>query len=284
MAKPGQVPPRVKVDPGAGVDMSQVEFSQPGYSFDADMPTRFRTGAAEQVRKASTELVLGRRSTELARPGEVSIAPRLAAEQAKVEARVFASGVRQLAGARRSGGRVVQRRVGWKATPEVVVVTVAERELVELSPGRMKPVGDWLVERRETWRSSAGEAVRRTGRVRADDAVAVAEVAQATQSTGPVPGQAAPAADAFPEGSFATSFLPRQVRSSLLARVPSPKVFDGTAIQYSRGSVPDRLEVNVIRMDDSGAVVVQATRAHGSDDWEVAQAVYSLSAPEVERA
>lgn len=42
-------------------------------------------------------------------------------------------------------------------------------------------------------------------------------------------------------------------------------------------------EVNVIRMDDKRAVVIQAKLKPNTDEWEVSQATYTLSPPEIEQ-
>ena len=71
----------------------------------------------------------------------------------------------------------------------------------------------------------------------------------------------------------------------MIARVPVPTVFDGAVMLVSDGTTgkEDHKEVNVIRMDDKRAVVVQAKLKPTSDEWEVSQAAYALSSPEIEQ-
>lgn len=282
-------------NPGVGISTSSVSFTAKGYTYDTDMPKSFRQGAAKD---ASTALALREKKGKSGggalalydKNAPKPVAPRSPEEMAKIESQVIASGVRQLDKPRRSNGRIVQRRVGWQATPTSLLITTAERALEKSGDGKMRPAGQWEVEHRKTYRNLDGEAKKRVGDVLADDAEPTpAPTVQAatpsdTQQAPPTPSPA-PAQDAFPEGVFALSFLPRSVRSSVLARVPEPTVFDGTALQFSHPETKavDRLEVNVIRMDEKRAVVVQARRAPGGQHWTVSQASYSLGEPEVEQ-
>lgn len=288
-------------DPGQGISVKEVTFTAKGYTYDSDIPKTFRKGAAE-----STALALRAKGKKSAtgsgtlavydkKAAEANVvSPRTAAEQAKIEATVIASGARQLEKPRRSMGRIVQRRVGWQATPTLIVITTAERELTKGDDGKMRPSGEWLIEHRKTYRNLDGAAEKRVGNVLADDAEPEDQTVraaapgdarpQATPAPTPQPTPAS-AQDSFPEGTFALSFLPRAVRSSVIARVPAPTVFDGTSLQFSHpqtGEV-DRLEVNVIRMDERRAVVVQARRKPDGREWEVSQATYSLGEPEIEQ-
>ena len=99
------------------------------------------------------------------------------------------------------------------------------------------------------------------------------------------PTATAPGEDSFPEGQFALSLLPAQVRSSAIARVPIPTVFDGAVMLVSdaKSGEETHKEVNVIRMNDRRAVVIQAKLKPNADEWEVSQATYSLSDPEIEQ-
>lgn len=283
------------VDPGRGVSMSQVSFKAKGYTYDQDIPKVFRKGAAE-----ATALVLANKRKKEAGAvalydknfaHEQAISPRSDREMAKIEKQVHASGARQLDKPRKSMGRIVQRRVGWQATPTLIIITTAERELAKGADGKMRPSGEWLIESRKTYRNLDGAAQKRTGTVKDDStptaptvAAAVPQAAPAAQGT----PNARPAAqqDSFPEGTFALGFLPAEVRRSVIARVPEPTVFDGTSLQFQDPNTgePTRNEVNVIRMDEKVAVVVQAVRKPGEDAWSVSQASYALGAPEVEQA
>lgn len=99
------------------------------------------------------------------------IKPREAGPAGRLEQHTIASGARQLAKPRRNSGRVVLRRIGWRATPEAVVITIAEQELRSRGKKRYAPSGPWLIEQRETCRHRSGKAEKRVGAVAADRAV-----------------------------------------------------------------------------------------------------------------
>lgn len=265
---------------GPGADITAVTFAGRAITY-ADIPTVFRAGAAA----AGTALVPVRTSgkttpgSALVRPSKVS-QPQSQKATEKVAKQVIASGARQIEKPRRSGGRVVQRRVGWQATPTVIIITTAERELREQPDKRYAPAGEWLVEHRMTYPCMSGPADKRVGRVPFDIG---GDSQSEPEPVGLLPSSPGP--DAFPEGSAALAFLPSSVRASVLARVPNPTVFDGTVLQFSEeqsGKVHHQ-EVNVIRMDAATAVVVQARRDPDATVWEVSQAVYALGEPEVEQ-
>lgn len=269
------------VDPGKGTDIGGVSFSGRALTYDEDMPTKFRSGA-----KAATELALRKQAkqsgTDLVRARDV-VAPKSDRRVKKIEKASIASGTRQLEKPRRSVGRTVQRRVGWSATPTQIVVTTAERELSKRDDGRLSPSGEWLIEHRKTFTNASGPAEKRVGKV-GTSAPAPGVSNDSSAPSGP-PAQASSAGDAFPEGQFALSLLPAQVRASVIARVPTPTVFDGAVMLVSDSNTgeEDHKEVNLIRMDDKRAVVIQAKLKPKLDMWEVSQATYSLSVPEIEQ-
>lgn len=269
------------VDPGKGTDIGGVSFGGRAFTYDKDMPTSFRSGA-----KAQTDLVLRKQTkqsgTDLALARDV-VAPKSDRQVKKIEKASIASGVRQLEKPRRSMGRTVQRRVGWNATPTQIMVTTAERELTKRADGKLTPSGEWLIEHRKTFTNATGAAEKRVGKVKAS---APAPGAPSGSQPPSAPSASASAAsDSFPEGQFALSLLPAQVRSSAIARIPTPTVFDGAVMLVSDGKTGEEIhkEVNVIRMDDKRAVVIQATLKPNADEWEVSQATYTLSAPEIEQ-
>lgn len=269
------------VDPGKGTDIGELSFGGRALTYEEDMPTKFRSGA-----KAQTELVLRKRanpsSTDLVVARDV-VAPKTDRQIKKIEKASIASGARQLEKPRRSMGRTVQRRVGWNATPTQIMVTTAERELAKREDGKLAPAGEWLIEHRQTFTNTAGAAEKRVGKVKVSaPAPGAPEVPQAP----PAPSSGVSGAgDSFPEGQFALSLLPAQVRSSAIARVPAPTVFDGAVMLVSDSKTGEEThkEVNVIRLDDKRAVVIQARLKPKSDEWEVSQATYTLSAPEIEQ-
>lgn len=268
------------VDPGKGTDIGNLSFEGRALTYEEDMPTRFRSGA-----KAQTELVLRKESSksgsDLVLARDV-VAPKSDRQIKKIEKTSIASGTRQLEKPRRSMGRVVQRRVGWNATPTKIMVTTAERELTKRDDGRLAPSGDWLIEHRKTFSNASGAAEKRVGKVKTS---APAPGASDTPQGSSVPSPASAGGDTFPEGQFALSLLPAQVRSSLIARVPTPTVFDGSVMLVSDSTTGEEnhKEVNVIRMDDKRAVVIQAKLKPNTDEWEVSQATYTLSPPEIEQ-
>lgn len=266
------------VDPGQGTDIGAISFGGRALTYEEDMPTAFRSGAKaqaelalrDQAKSSGADLILAR---------DV-VAPKSDRQIKKIKKASIASGTRQLEKPRRSMGRIVQRRIGWNATPTQIMVTTAERELAKREDGRLAPSGDWLIEHRRTFTNTAGPAEKRVGKVAGSaPAPNTPERSQAPSET------AASTGDAFPEGHFALSLLPAQVRSSVIARVPTPTVFDGAVMLVSDGTTGEEShkEVNLIRMDDKRAVVVQAKMKPNTDEWEVSQATYTLSAPEIEQ-
>lgn len=268
------------VDPGKGTDIGGVSFGGRALTYEEDMPTKFRSGA-----KAQTDLVLRKQSkqstTDLVLARDV-VAPKSDRQIKKIEKASIASGTRQLEKPRRSMGRIVQRRVGWNATPTQIMVTTAERELTKRDDGKLSPTGDWLIEHRKTFTNTTGAAEKRVGKVKVS---APAPDAPGGTQTPSAPTVTAPGEDSFPEGQFALSLLPAQVRSSAIARVPIPTVFDGAVMLVSdaKSGEETHKEVNVIRMNDRRAVVIQAKLKPNADEWEVSQATYSLSDPEIEQ-
>lgn len=71
----------------------------------------------------------------------------------------------------------------------------------------------------------------------------------------------------------------------MLARVPVPSVFDGSVMMLSDAATgaESHKEVNVIRMDATRAVVVQARLTPRTGQWDVSQATYTLSDPDIEQ-
>lgn len=264
-------------DVGGDSDITQAQFTAKGLTYGHDMPTTFRTGVS-----TSTEVTIRRRgelSTARVRP------PRSAAESAKDAKDAIASGVRQLDKPRRNNQRIVQRRIGWQATPSLIVVSVAERELEQSEPGKYRPTSSgWLMEHRSTYRNTDGRASKRVGKVPFETAGTDADTANSGETEPNLTQQKV--RQAFPEGADALSYLPPAVRASVIGRVPAPTVFDGVVVQFSdpHTGAARRLQVDVLRMSSTTAVVVKATASPGGREWEVSQAVYSLDIPEVEQA
>lgn len=283
VGKPAQQRNTANADPGRASDINALSFGARAYTYEDDIPTAFRVGAARGAELAIRQKPRAGGALVRARDVVSPISPR---DLKKIEKQVIASGARQLDKPRKSLGRIVQRRIGWQATPTQVVVTTAERELTrsQQDAKKMVPKGDWLIEHRKTYPNTAGAATKRTGVVDGDYG-APAPASAATPST-PAGASAAADAPSFPEGEFALSLLPSQVRSSVIGRVPTPTVFDGTVLQVSDGNtrVVSHQEINLIRMNERTAVVVQAKRKPGTERWEVSQATYALGEPRIEQA
>lgn len=291
LARPARTRDAAQTDPGRGSRIHEVSFTARGYTYDKDIPTAFRVGASQsnalvpaQPKKPGGALAVFSKAV-------ADTSPKSHRELAKIAKQVIASGARQLEKPRRSGQRVVQRRIGWQATPALVVITTAERELVKGPDGKYRPHGEWMIEHRQTFRNEGGPAHKRTGTVAMSEAasptITQASPAQpAPGDAGEAPGERAGAVETFPEGEAALSFLPPSVRSSAIARIPQPTAFDGTVLQYAdaQTQVVDRQEINVLRMDAKRAVVIQASRKPQADAWEVSQATYTLGEPEIEQA
>ena len=259
--------------PGHGEDINTASFTDPGYTWDEHIPTQFRQGVATSTALATTTPSRG--TTVATRSTSAPI--KSATELSTITQRSIASGVRQLTKPRKVKGRLVQRRIGWQATPSLIMVATAERELSRGDDQKLRPVGPWLLEHRTTSRNINGPAQKRAGRVNADPTATTTAPAAPDTPAGPHP---------FPEAAFALSFLPATVRSSVLARIPNPTLFDGAVLQFSdpKTGDPSRQQVDVIRMNPTTAVVVRATRAAGANVWDITQATYALESPEIEQA
>lgn len=271
---------------GQASSMEGVTFQQKALTYETDIPTTFRPGT-----KNSTALAL-RDKKQATTGGALVLAsdqPRIIdplTEEAlrKSTKHIIASRARQLDKPRKSGDRIVQRRIGWQATPHHIRITVAERELWKTPNGAYRPVGQWLIENRRTYPNAKGTATKRTGKI-TDTLTAGAPISE-TQKVNAQPNAAEKleqkVASQYPEGAWALGMLPAQVREGIITRVPNPIEFDGTLLQ--RQSNPLTYEVHVLRMDNKRAVVVKATREEGSTTWEVSQAAYELGEVTIEQA
>lgn len=270
---------------GLATSLSQLTFDKKALIYAQDMPRTFRKGVRESTELALHTKQQARSAGELilASDAPTIIAPREDAATRRIEKAVIASGMRQLNKPRKAPGRVVQRRVGWQATPDLIVITVAERELAQTDAGKYAPVGQWLIEDRRTYPETSEKATKRTGTVPMDSEAPNGSAGGA--GTPPSSGPEAAVAQTFPEGAASLGLLPAQVRSSAIARVTSPVQFDGVVLQEpdAEGN-PVSLEVNVLRMDTQRAVVIQATRGVNDSQWTVSQATYRLGQAEIEQA
>lgn len=272
----GSLSRRGSVAVGESASTDGLSFSNEAESYQ-DLPTTFRTGARD-----SNALVLlkeaqerqGGTSVVLATPDSIR-APRIYEDTAST---VIAEGVRKLSSNFRSGERIVQRKFGWRATPTEILVATVERELEWVGEKKLRPSSGWLIENRRRWNTNP--ASKRVGRVR-EDSQEESEQGQEeryVESPESIP-------DAFIAGVEAMSYLPLVVRGDIVSQVPNPNYFDGRLVGvFSADDVFKGYEVSLLRMDDSTAIVVSAFKDSKSREWEVTQARYALTTPEIESA
>lgn len=179
--------------------------------------------------------------------------------------RPIASMARLLPGARRRGSppQYFRRRVGWWADPTRIVTATSEQPLQPQPDGRFRTGGPWSGPRLDELRP-AGRPVRRVGDV-PQDRKFTADDADGRAAGTP-----------FDDALLQIAYLPEPVRRSIAARVPSPAFFAAEAVRYTPNRAPWHA-VQVLKMDDSHALVVVASRQAGAPTWQVEQVVYDLS-------
>lgn len=284
VARAGDVPRGAS---GYGSSLDAYTFGEKALIHDQHIPSVFRSGAkrSTQLALAQGESVTTGGELVLASQARRIVGPRSSREVERIDRKTIASGVRQLDKLRRAGGRVVKRRIGWKATPELVQVTTAEREYQARPDGVYAPVGEWLIENRQTYRDRGGKATKRRGTVGGQGGESAAGGSQGGPGNRAAEEMEQKVGATFPEGSAALSLLPAEVRGSVIARVPVPAQFDGVILQQlNHAGAPTHYEVHLMRMDKTHAVVVQGTQKIGGQQWDVTQAVYQLNDAEIEQA
>lgn len=259
------------VNPGRGHDVTSGEYGQPVVSFD-DLPTKFAPNSSDNTAANSAPSNSGATGGKsVARRDSAGGALQKPTGAPSPHAAGTSSGppiaqsARTLQKPRRSGGKVVERRVAWKATSRAIVYVTAEQELTRDAGGKFRRSGQWWLTRQQTF-TPASAPVRKPGRVPVDAA-----------STGnPTGGAGAGSNSANPdtyEAELALASLPAPVRASVLARVPTPSVSEGAVVKYD-GSV-ERYEVNLLRMDAVTAAVVTASRGASDSHWDVTYLVFN---------
>lgn len=263
---------------GTGADTTTLTFSGKAEMY-TDLPEAFRRGGA-----ASTALVLRKESAErqkttstaLARPEDVVAPIQLPPKVAETS---IASGVRTLSKSYKVGDRIVQRKLGWFATPTYIFVTTVERELKWCEDKKLAPAGDWQIEHRRRFRPKAGAATKRVGHVEET----LGNAGGDTETRFVEAPEAIP--DAFVNGMEAMAYLPLAVRGDIVSQVPHPTYFDGRLLGLcENGPEVTHYEVSLLRMNDDVALVISAKKPLGGSVWEVTQARYELTTPEVEAA
>lgn len=239
-------------DPGAGADISTIDFTAKALHFN-DLPATFPTGNALVPAGPNQQTP---EPTDTRRPGE-----ELLAHVTRQHPKPF----------RLQDGTVVQRRTGWAVYPSRIVTVTAERPLTKTDTGAYRPIGNWNMVRRET-ATVEGRADRTVGNVPIDPA-------DSTTSDG-TPTQQHPTANTeatrFPEGANALTYLPAPVRRSLYARIPEPTMFDGKAVQYIDNGT---YEVAVLRRSGRTAVVAIGELPPASPTWKVTMLTYTFTQP-----
>lgn len=256
-----------QVNPGRGHNVDTTEFDTEVITFDA-MPTQFAPSASDPTAESGAAGDGLARRHESGRPGG-SVARRQQGESRpprRTPSPMIAEGVRTLTNPRRSGGKVVERRLAWLATAADVTVVTAEQELVPTAGGKFRRSGEWWLTRRQVFTPSA-TPVTKPGRVPVDD---IPDDAQDTS---------APAARTVAEADrylaeMALASLPAPVRASVLARVPNPTIFEGSLVKIGNSEGDDRYEVSLLRIDSNCAAVVTAGRSANATHWDVTYRIY----------
>lgn len=274
LAKPGQV------NVGSGSSTEGLSFSGRAEEY-SDLPTTFRKGASK-----STELVLARETRERQAGTSIVLASAVNIQAPvnlppKIAEGAIASGVRTLSKSFKNGSRIVQRKLGWFASPTYIYVTTVERELAFRDDKKLAPVSEWLIENRRKWTPVGGVASKRVGKVneRPDYSETLASSDRYVEEAEVIP-------DAFANGVNAMGYLPKTVRGDIALQVPNPTYFDGRllGIVNPKTKEVDTYEVTLLRMNDNVGLVISATCPIGGSEWTVTQARYQLTTPEVESA
>lgn len=186
-----------------------------------------------------------------------------AVQDANAGGTVVAEGVTAVPGARRIDGVAHQVRLAWRAWNDLVVVVTVTRPLYRRDDGKLAPDGPWAGRRTDEY--PATTAARHT---RSTIAPGVPALPGDPRGAGVCPRDQEGAAEAFP-------YLPSPVRGALVKAVPNPTVWAGELTRHTldgRVTVEERLVM--CRLDDTGAVVLTATRSAvpaqlPSADWTI---------------
>lgn len=183
------------------------------------------------------------------------------------DAGVVSEVVTQLSGARKlADGRLVQERIGYRATTGKLVLVTAERTLTRRPDGKLAPTGPWSLTQSETHTASA-PVTRRTGTV----SPGVLHTATSSTAAGPGPSRA------HASGVDSEAWLPSSVRAGLVKTVPTPSVHIGAFLLWTLGVGGGEPIVDVLRLGGDRGVVVRAVRPDRPDaDWRVSQLTYDL--------
>lgn len=172
------------------------------------------------------------------------------------------SGVR-----RRPDGTYYRLRIGWVAYPSTILVSRCMQELRRGQDGKLHTVGPYVPTGPDRY-DAVAPASHRQGVVPGDPPL---PPGAAGQSDSPAGSDHQKMEKTFQRGFETLAFLPSKVRRGVLARLKSPTLFTGHAIQYNDG---DRYELAVLGLYESGAVVVSATTHRDTTSWNTSQFVY----------
>jgi hypothetical protein len=175
-------------------------------------------------------------------------------------------GLRQDNSVRRRGTHYFRRVVAWKAYPTFITVLTGEQMLRPRSDGKFEPSGGWVVQPPQEFTFRSPATIRR-GDV-ADDSQHHLQDQLMTEKS-------LPENKKFLDAFHQMQYLPLPVRKSVLARANPPSLFQAESLQSTRGDGTMFYTVNVMRINDREAIVVQASRQAHSALWQVQQFHYT---------
>lgn len=191
---------------------------------------------------------------------------------------VLGNAIVQLPGVRKCGRvdgppRFVQRRVGWLAQRDRIVVIENYLELRARPDGKFAPLGRWNQHTVDVLGTTALPQ-RTVGEVR-DDALTGVDPRAGTSSVSLDEMLRDPM---LASGMLALSYLPHDVRLGVVQAVPAPSLCVGQAVRHadSTGAV-SRHEVRLLSLQGRQAVVVVAATHGSSGWWQVEQVAYHLT-------
>lgn len=181
------------------------------------------------------------------------------------------SGVRRV---RRTAGapRFVQRRVGWLAQRDRLVMIESHLDLRARPDGKFTRVGRWTQHAVDVLGASALPQ-RTVGDVR-DDALSdfglevdARHPSDSEESRDPM----------LASGRLALSYLPHNVRLGVAQAVPSPEFCIGQAVRHTDGyGAISRHQIQVLALQGRRGVVVMASTQGTSGWWQIEQVTYDL--------
>jgi len=182
------------------------------------------------------------------------------------------SGVR-----RRRDGTYYRTRIGWWASNQQIVVKTANQELDRTPAGKYQPAGQWSNVAANTYRGVSPAKLR------------TAHIPGGTSSPNGSTGKGSspnvsiadtPVGKKFPAAIDSIGFLPQPLRESIMLRIPYPTVFEATSWRHSLGGVPDYYCTQVLKLDNTQAMVIVAKYDIKLQEWNVEQRLYQFDTPQ----